>query len=780
MILAILVMLKTILFINITNIKHNAFIIFLFTVLVSLLILTTIEFSKIKHKKKIQIIFYTIFSFIAFVDIMYYSYFQSLPSLAILGQAKQLGDVGDSIKELLTIKNLLFIIDLPITIYYIIKIQKQREYSKKLTIWVPTTIGALILSIILITMQNNKFVALKNQEIYTFHATDIINTYFRNASTAKDTIDIKEILGSKEDENFENLKYTGIGKDKNLIVIQVEALQDFVINLNYNNQEITPNLNKLIKDKSSIYFDEYFQMLGRGNTSDAEFVTQNSLYPSMEDYTYNQYADNTFYGLPWLLREQGYNAWVFHGFRKDFWNREKAYINQGFQRFLSEENYYYKEKIGFGISDAEFFDQTMDYLKELDKIDENPFYAFIITLSSHTPYNIDPKYHVLDIRDEHKGNIVANYLQAIHYADQELGRFIENLKKEGLYEDTVIALYGDHFGINNSAEEVFEPMEDILGEPYNFDHIMNVPLIIHVPGEEINQTISKVGSQLDFYPTISNIMGYKNKKGFMMGQDLINSNKYNFVAAQTIMRKGSFIDKDIIFNISQDGIFDNSTVIDRKTRKQLDVNQYREIYDKVIDEINKSDTILKYDLLKYLVENDGNIDNIKINTTNSLGVPSQDKIQTYENYTIEELDNNYSAINKIMRLYTDSKTTNIKELSTWMRNNKGAYMILTTEESAESLEKIIVEYNDLRDRYIAEIDDFDKYFFVQRGGYKNIILNIINQSYTDEEIIDFLRMHSCYAVIMDKSREDTDLSNKLKDMGVRVYWDRGTGVLSQE
>ncbi|NLW22866.1 MAG: sulfatase-like hydrolase/transferase [Tissierellia bacterium] len=130
----------------------------------------------------------------------------------------------------------------------------------------------------------------------------------------------------------------------------------------------------------------------------------------MEGYTYERYADNTFYGLPWLLRDYGYTAWVFHGYEKNFWNRAKAYPNQGFQRFISEEDFKYKETIGFGISDAEFFDQSLEYLKELDALDENPFYAFLITLSSHTPYEMDPKYHVLDIKDEHKGNIVANYL----------------------------------------------------------------------------------------------------------------------------------------------------------------------------------------------------------------------------------------------------------------------------------------------------------------------------------------------------------------------------------
>ena len=71
-------------------------------------------------------------------------------------------------------------------------------------------------------------------------------------------------------------------------------------------------------------------------------------------------------------------AWAFHGYKKDFWNREKAYKPR-LQRFISEEDYEFDEVIGFGIRDEDFFDQTIDYLKELDQVDENPFYAFIIT-----------------------------------------------------------------------------------------------------------------------------------------------------------------------------------------------------------------------------------------------------------------------------------------------------------------------------------------------------------------------------------------------------------------
>ncbi len=773
MLVLILTILKTILYINITNIKYNKLLILLITSLVSMGIITLIEFTKAREKnKKIgQIIFYTSFSIIIFIDVMYYSYFQNLPSLRLLGQAGQLGAVKDIVLLILTMKNLLMIIDLPLVIYYIIKKKKYKNYGKNIKIKISSGIIGSLIILSLLSLQTNKITALKNQEFYSYHIKDLVETYFKDKTMDKEKLEEIVKLQEKTKESFEleNKKHEGIGKDKNLIVIQVESLQNFVINLNYNNQEITPNLNKLIKDQSSIYFDEYFQLIGAGSTSDAEFVSHNSLHPSMEEYTYSQYADNKFYGLASLLEEEDYTSWVFHGYEKEFWNREKAYPNQGFQRFLSEEDYDFDEEdvIGFGISDEVFFDQSIDYIKELDSLDDNPFYAFLISLSCHTPYEMDEKHQVLDIKDEHKDNIVGHYLQAVHYTDREIGKFIDSLKKEGLYEDTVIAMYGDHFGITNAMEEVFDPMEDILGEPYNFDHIMNIPLIIHLAGEEINETNSKIGSQIDFYPTILNIMGYKNRKGIMMGQDLLNNDSYNFVPTQVIMRKGSFIDENVIFNISQDGIFENSRVIDRKTREELNVLDYRDKYEKAIREINLSDLILKEDIFKKAEKVEWDMAKINLESQSD-EVPEQRRIALYNDFEIEDLDKAYSRRKKLIRVKVD-KTTNLDKLKTWMEKNKEAYLILKTNEEVEFLEKIKDDYPELRDRYISEIDDTKKHFRLQRKGYENIILNITEQDYTDKEILDFLNMHKHYGVIMDKARSKSDLPKKLDELKVKTY-----------
>ncbi|NLW40266.1 MAG: LTA synthase family protein, partial [Tissierellia bacterium] len=534
-------------------------------------------------------------SLIIFVDVVYYSYFNALPSIRMVKQIGQVPAVGDSVKTLLSFRNLLFLLDLPLAFLYSRRKRSIRRFNRYISWGIPGGIALTLVVSLAILSRLGLFGPVTNQELFTYHAKDIKKAIMKEDIGDIETLTVKDIADLKKRSEFVEGKYTGLGKGKNLIVIQVESLQNFVINHFHKGQEVTPNLNRLIKEKGSLYFNNYYQQLGRGNTSDAEFVSHNSLYPSMEEPTYVQYEQNTFYGLPWILRDNGYTAWALHGYEKDFWNRKRAYVNQGFQRFISQEDYELVETIGFGLTDGEFFKQSMAYLKELDSIDENPFYAFMITLTSHNPFEMPERHQYLNIRDEYKDTLLGNYLQSIHYTDKAIGQFIEDLKREGLYEESVLVIYGDHFAINSLNEDDQKLMTQYLGYPYDLDEMLKVPLIIHIPGLEANETITRVGSMLDFLPTILNIMGYENQKGIMFGVDLINYEGENFVAPQTYALKGSIITDEILLEMSRDGVFENSRVYNIKTRELLNPLDFIEEHQMVIEEINKSNYILKTD-----------------------------------------------------------------------------------------------------------------------------------------------------------------------------------------
>ena len=160
------------------------------------------------------------------------------------------------------------------------------------------------------------------------------------------------------------------------------------------------------------------------------------------------------------------------------------------------------EKIGFGLSDKSFFRQTADYLKNL----EQPFYSFIITLSSHVPYKMPDSCQGLELLPEDEGTLFGNYIQAVHYTDEAIGEFIDYIKELGLYDNSIIALYGDHFGID-CKNEAAEQVKAFLGRDYTYNEMLNIPLIIHIPGSGIHETVETTGGQVDFMPTVLNLLG---------------------------------------------------------------------------------------------------------------------------------------------------------------------------------------------------------------------------------------------------------------------------------
>ncbi|MDD3706215.1 MAG: hypothetical protein PHC45_09175, partial [Clostridiaceae bacterium] len=119
---------------------------------------------------------------------------------------------------------------------------------------------------------------------------------------------------------------------------------------------------------------------------------------------------------------------------------------------------------------------------------------------------------------------------------------------------------------------------------------------IHIPGTDIIETNTIVGGQMDFLPTMLNLLGIKEIRPKIFGQDLLNA-KSGFVASQTYMIKGSFIDDEKIFVMSRDGVFENSKAWKLSTREPVDVELCRNSYERALREIKKSEYILANDLI---------------------------------------------------------------------------------------------------------------------------------------------------------------------------------------
>ncbi|SMB83501.1 Sulfatase [Desulfonispora thiosulfatigenes DSM 11270] len=342
-----------------------------------LILLSSVFFISLIYtitSKKTFLLVNFIISFLMFVDVIYMNYYNQYLSFSSFKQIGQLSDISETIMLLIKPTYFLLFLDLFLSRF----IQKD-TYKKKVFIKA-FALNMVIISLLIIDpLQATSVQKISNQEFFTYHVKNAYNILveqnLNDARIAKD-LENKKLVTSDE-----NSKLHGVAKGRNLIIIQVESFQNMLINAKYNKQELTPNLNKLIKG-DTIYFKNYYQQVGLANTSDAEFISNNALHPNIYAQTYDLYKDNYYYGLPWILKDEGYKTLAFHAYKKDFWNRAAAYPNQGFDEFISQDDFDNNEIIGFGLSDREFFKQSLEYLEK----EKQPFYSFLVTLTSHNPY----------------------------------------------------------------------------------------------------------------------------------------------------------------------------------------------------------------------------------------------------------------------------------------------------------------------------------------------------------------------------------------------------------
>ncbi|AJG40982.1 MULTISPECIES: LTA synthase family protein [Thermotoga] len=493
---------------------------------------------------------YIVLSLLLFVDYLYFQNFGNLPSIREITLIPQVGDLGGDIKYFIDVYSLFFVADLPFVWFLF----KEREKSGSFL-----TLSLILISFTFIAAIHTsqrlepKFV-FNRYGMFSYHLQDIIDLF---SPQEKRENKAEKVPVVEERENNLQKKFFGIGKGKNVIVVQMESLQNFVVGLTVNGQEITPNINAFLKDRDTIYFSRCYQQVGSGNTADAEFVVNTSLHTLGDAVVYEEYPVIGLPTLPKIMKSNGYHTIVFHGNVAWFWNREEVYKHIGFDEFVSLEDFKQDEIFGMGLADVSFFKQAVQKLKSSPK----PFYAFLITISSHTPFVIPEEHRKLNLPEEISDTIVGHYLQAIHYADEAFGVFLEELKRTGLYDNSVIVLYGDHAGLYPFNREVRVNMPKILGEEYTFEKALNVPFAIHIPGSGVHRIVKTTGGQIDFLPTILNVMGIEYREGFFMGRDLLNTS-HGFVALRYHVPDGSFIDDDRTFIVSWDGRLDKSLAIE--------------------------------------------------------------------------------------------------------------------------------------------------------------------------------------------------------------------------
>ena len=279
-------------------------------------------------------------------------------------------------------------------------------------------------------------------------------------------------------------------------------------------------MNNLIKE--GLYFPNIYEQVNEGTSSDADLMINTSMYPLRRGSTFFRYPGAAYNSLPNLLEEEGYDTAAIHPDKGSFWNYASGLRGIGFDTFIDYYSFEIDEEIGLGLSDESYFRQVVPMLKDL----KNPFYAFTVTLTSHGPFDLPEEKRALEIDETLDENILGGYFQSINYTDRQIGNFLSQLDKEGLLDNTVIVIEGDHTGVHkyyNSAIETLENPEDWYLD--NGHH--TVPFIIWSKGMDKGKIFDTIGGQVDIMPTILYLMGIDNEKyiNTALGRNLLNTNK---------------------------------------------------------------------------------------------------------------------------------------------------------------------------------------------------------------------------------------------------------------
>lgn len=518
----------------------------------ALLILSLSFLFKGTRKYAALLLLYTGMSIFLYANAVYYRFFSDFITLPTLFQTQNFGDLGGSIITLIQPTDLFIFVDVILLAYLVLskRIKKDsRNFKTKLVASIMT--GALAISFLnlamaevdrpeLLTRGFDRSYIVKYLGMYNYALYDTVESLKSSSQRVMaDSDDVTEIINyTKSNHAAPNEAYFGAAEGMNVVYLHLESFQTFLMNYELNGEEVTPFLNSMIEDQNTAYFDNFFHQTAQGKTSDAEFMLENSLYGLPTGSAFITQGQNTYQSAPAILKEKGYESAVFHGNNATFWNRSEIYKSFGYDHFFDIESYTdlaEGDMAEYGVMDKPFFDQSMDLLKTLPE----PFYTKFITVAHHFPYDIDQELTTIG-KGTTGDSSVDNYFQTARYADEAIQQFFTDLEQSGLADNTMVVMYGDHYGISDNHNQAMEQVLSKEITPVENTNLQRVPLFIHVPGMEggINHTF---GGQIDLLPTVLHLLGVETQDYIQFGTDLFSEEHDELVT----FRNGGYASPEI-------------------------------------------------------------------------------------------------------------------------------------------------------------------------------------------------------------------------------------------
>ena len=529
---------------------------------------------KPKHQFKYFFTISIIFVAICMVNSVYYTNFVSFASFTQLKTASQATGVGDAIQSIIETKDLVFLYQILAMIFVNLFLKKKKYYNRiaKIENGKMRSINTLVVGIIFLGMfislltsrdlsrlgkQWNKDSIVMEFGIYTYQLNDLTTTLKTSINPlfgfdgAKKEFD--EFYLNKENTETVN-KYTNIFKGKNLLVIHGESIQNFVMDASFEGEYVAPTLRKLASE--GLYFTNFYAEESTGTSSDTEFSFASSLLPAKSGTVFMNYFNREYVTTQKLLKEKDYYTFSMHGNNCSFWNRQAAHKSLGYDDFYChKKDYKIDETIGLGLSDKSFFRQSVPIIKKINN-EHKHWMGTLIMLSNHTPFTWMDEHSnfkvtkTVDIngkkvtRDYMEGTSLGSYFKSVRYADESLNQLLTDMDREGLLDNTVVLIYGDHDNKLKKSEYNryynYDAINDTILKDDNPNYVnvdyffyeinRKVPLIIWTKNKKYNKEINEAMGMIDIQPTLGNMFGFSNE--YALGHDIF-SVKNNVVVFPT-------------------------------------------------------------------------------------------------------------------------------------------------------------------------------------------------------------------------------------------------------
>lgn len=331
-------------------------------------------------------------------------------------------------------------------------------------------------------------------------------------------------------------------KRSNLLIVFAESLESWVLEKKVNGKEITPCLNRLLKEKSTLYAPNVLTQVKGGRSIDAQLMICSGLLPLMSGTYSSLYYDNTFYTLQKAMRGLKHSrSYLLTIDKVSTWNQGAVARSFGTDTIISYHDFKMTEAFGTHkrIGDASFFQQCREKIErgEVWKPGESVYMQFV-TYSGHAPFKLPDHLRTITFPASIPEK-AADYMTTAHYTDKAIGDFVAYLKTLPQYKETIVVIVGDHEGLASYRQE-------LVGNPacrgLVSDKQLTPFIVLNSP---IGMRYDKFMGQIDIYPTLLNLMQLDAYRWHGLGQSILDPRKQGVAVGSVMNVEGTGSDKEV-------------------------------------------------------------------------------------------------------------------------------------------------------------------------------------------------------------------------------------------